>query len=235
MPHESNTPIKKKKQAAEAGRRLAHAVAIDADSKKNRDKSNKDAEQMAAVVPLLVWLMRLIVQSRVTASDSHLSGLLSLACVLIRRLGSHGKREVGLWGLQKIAVDGVAGAALATVSGERGEQEAGDVTTAAAAAVAVEGSGGRSAGEGRVGGEGEEEAKDAVVGRNVGLLYYVYHDCLFEIATSWNHGPLAPPKCRSVCVSVYACVFFSSVQCLVSEGRGGVNVEMFLTCTNNAP
>ncbi|CAN0060810.1 unnamed protein product [Sphacelaria rigidula] len=136
--------------AAAAGRGLFEAVVADSSS---GNKQNYDQEgETAAVVPILVWLMRLIVQPRVTASDSHLSGLLSLARVLIRRLGPRGRQEVGLRGLLSIPVGG--------------------------------------------GGD----AVDIAVGRKMGLLYYVYYDCLFEIATSENHGPLAPPKCRWVVI-----------------------------------
>lgn len=133
--------------------------------------------------------MRLIVQPRVTASDSHLSGLLSLARVLIRRLGPRGRQEVGLRGLLSIPVGG-----------------GGDVSGAVAEGV-VEGPGrsptvvAAAGNRGAVGGgEVTGEAVDIAVGRKMGLLYYVYYDCLFEIATSENHGPLAPPKCRWVVI-----------------------------------
>ncbi len=107
------------------------------------------------VVPLLVWLMRLIVEPRVTPSDAHLSGLLGIARIIIGPLGPRGKEAVGLWGLEGIVVGGGGG-----------------------------------------GGGG---------GRPRGLLHHVYHECLFDIATHDNHGPLAPPKCRWVVP--YVCSF----------------------------
>ena len=64
---------------------------------------------LVTVVPLLVWLMRLIVEPRVTASDGHLSGLLGLARIMIGRLGPRGKESVGLWGLGGIVVPGGGG------------------------------------------------------------------------------------------------------------------------------
>lgn len=103
---------------------------------------------LAQVVPLLVWLMRLIVQPRATAADAHLSGLLGLARIVIGWLGPRGKEVVGLRGLEGICA-----------------------------------------------------AEEGVVGtRGRGLLHHVYHECLFDIATHDNHGPLAPPKCRLVLV-----------------------------------
>ncbi|CAN0216357.1 unnamed protein product, partial [Ectocarpus sp. 12 AP-2014] len=100
---------------------------------------------LAQVVPLLVWLMRLIVKPRATAADAHLSGLLGLARIVIGWLGPRGKEAVGLRGLEGICA-----------------------------------------------------AEEGVVGtRGRGLLHHVYHECLFDIATHDNHGPLAPPKCRS--------------------------------------
>lgn len=105
------------------------------------------------VVPLLVWLMRLIVEPRLTPADGHLTGLLGLARIIIGWLGPHGKEAVGLWGLEGITVGG---------------DGVGDC-------------------EGGGGGGGE---------RTKGLLLHVYHECLFDIATHENHGPLAPPKCR---------------------------------------
>lgn len=101
---------------------------------------------LAQAMPLLVWLMRLIVEPRITAADGHLSGLLRLARVIVRWLGPHGKEAVGLRGLMGIAVPPTA--------------------------AGVDG------------------------GRGVGLLFHVYHECLFDIATHENHGPLAAPKCR---------------------------------------
>lgn len=112
---------------------------------------------LTQAVPLLVWLMRLIVEPRVTPSDGHISGLLGLARVIVRWLGPQGKEAVGLWGLEGIIA----------------------VTPSA-------GGGGREL-QRRQRGEGE------------GLLHHVYHECLFDIATHDNHGPLAPPKCRYWC------------------------------------
>ncbi|CAM9765730.1 unnamed protein product, partial [Hapterophycus canaliculatus] len=109
---------------------------------------------LVRVVPLLVWLMRLIVEPRLTSADGHLTGLLGLARVIVGWLGPQGKEAVGLWGLRGIAV-----------------------------AVGGDGDGRRRFGRGRHRGEG--------------LLHHVYHECLFDIATHDNHGPLAPPKCRS--------------------------------------
>lgn len=113
---------------------------------------SKDGGDSSVVqaVPILVWIMRLIVEPRVTAADGHLSGLLGLARVIVRCLGARGKEAVGLWGLEGIAVP-------------RRQRE-----------------------------DGEEEGKRSAGG----LLHHVYHDCLFDIATHENHGPLAPPKCR---------------------------------------
>lgn len=124
---------------------------------------------LVEAVPLLVWLMRLIIEPRVTASDGHLSGLLGLARVIVRSLGPKGKEAVGLRGLRGIIGDG---------GGEGG------------------------------GGKGLE--------RGAGLLHHVYHDCLFDIATHDNHGPLAPPKSRSVFCSVFF-VFLS--RCLLPPPR----------------
>lgn len=104
------------------------------------------APPLAQAVPLLVWLMRLIVEPRVTPADGHLCGLLGLARVIVRWLGPQGKEAVGLRGLEGLVVS-------------------------------------RSDG-------------DEGCGRSKGLLYHVYHNCLFDIATHENHGPLAPPKCR---------------------------------------
>lgn len=100
---------------------------------------------LAHAMPLLVWLMRLIVEPRITPADGHLSGLLRLTRIIVGWLGPQGKEAVGLWGLEGIGA----------------------------------------------GGEGEEGG-----GRPRGLLHHVYHECLFDIATHDNHGPLAPPKCR---------------------------------------
>lgn len=113
---------------------------------------------MLPAIPLLVWLMRLVVQSRVTVSDGHLWGLLSLTRVLVQPLGPSGKEEVGLRGLRLIEVPPLS-------------------------------SGGRA---------GRDVPAEIVRGRQNGLLFYVYYDCLFDIATDENHGPLAPPKCRFV-------------------------------------
>lgn len=104
---------------------------------------------LVRVVPLLVWLMRLIVEPRVTPGDGHLTGLLGLARIIVGWLGPRGKEAVGLWGLEGILVE--------TAPGDRGRR----------------------------------------FGRGRGLLHHVYHECLFDIATHDNHGPLAPPKCRS--------------------------------------
>lgn len=102
---------------------------------------------LAPAMPLLVWLMRLIVEPRITPSDEHLSGLLRLTRIIVGWLGPQGKEAVGLWGLEGIGA-----------GGEGGGEEGG--------------------------------------GRPRGLLHHVYHECLFDIATHDNHGPLAPPKCR---------------------------------------
>ncbi|CAM9266774.1 unnamed protein product, partial [Scytosiphon promiscuus] len=115
------------------------------------------APGLARVVPLLVWLMRLIVEPRVTPADGHLTGLLGLARIIVGWLGPRGKEAVGLWGLEGIVV--------------------------AAAAPPGEGDNGRRF--------------DPGSGRGAGLLHHVYHECLFDIATHDNHGPLAPPKCRT--------------------------------------
>lgn len=135
-----------KTAAAVAGEALEAAVTADGNT------------NMIPAIPLLVWLMRLIVQPRVTFSDGHLWGLLSLTRVLVQALGACGKREVGLRGLELIGVPPICW-------------------------------GGR---------QGREIPEEIVHGRAKGLLYYVYHDCLFDIATDQNHGPLAPPKCRYV-------------------------------------
>lgn len=116
---------------------LSEAVAVDGNP------------ALVEAVPLLVWLMRLIIEPRVTASDGHISGLLGLTRVIVRSLGPEGKEAVGLRGLRGIV-------------GEWGE----------------------GVGKG--------------LAREPGLLHHVYHDCLFDIATHDNHGPLAPPKCRLV-------------------------------------
>lgn len=178
-------------QAAAAGEGLARAVIADGNS-----------DEAAPVVPLLVWLMRLIVQPRVTASDSHFSGLLSLARVLVGQLGTHGKKELGLWGLQRLAVPPAGGA------------------------------GGVVRGSQRDGGEDVREGgEDAVAGRDKGLLYYVYHDCLFDIATSQNHGPLAPPKCRLVCFCCYRPSFHVVPYSLDAGLIAGFRESGFPVCT----
>lgn len=62
-------------ESAKAGRGLAAAVVADG------------RPELMPVVTLLVWLMRLVVEPRVTVSDGHLCGLLSLVGEFIRRLG----------------------------------------------------------------------------------------------------------------------------------------------------
>lgn len=116
---------------------------------------------LAQVMPLLVWLMRLIVEPRITPADGHLSGLLGLTRIIVGWLGPQGKEAVGLWGLEGIVAGG--------------------------------------------GGEGEGEGGS---GRPRGLLHHVYHECLFDIATHDNHGPLAPPKSRCFSVFLLVLVWF---------------------------
>lgn len=58
-----------------------------------------DNPSIKEAVPLLVWVMRLIMETRVILSDGHLTGLLGLARVIVRWLGPRAKEAVGVRGL----------------------------------------------------------------------------------------------------------------------------------------
>ena len=135
------------------------------------DGGNPSPEE---TVPLLVWVMRLIMEPRVIPLDGHLTGLLGLARVIVRWLGPRAKEAVGFESLEGLAAPRMRWSRESALSEREGGEE----------------------GEG---GEGEGQGNTAAGG----LLHYVYHECISMKPSQDTHGPRGAPKLRCGCACFF--------------------------------